>query len=66
MRLHGISDAYEQLKQLTRGQAVSKQLLHEFIEQLPIDQQQRQRLRQLTPGSYLGYAAQLARQQDKT
>ena len=63
MRLHGINDAYEQLKQLTRGQAVSKQLLHEFIEQLPIDQQQRQRLRQLTPGSYLGYAAQLARQQ---
>jgi adenylosuccinate lyase len=48
------------LKALTRGQAVSKDLLHEFIATLDIPDQEKQRLLALTPETYIGLAASLA------
>ncbi|MEM7543301.1 MAG: adenylosuccinate lyase [Pseudomonadota bacterium] len=62
MRAHGIADSYEQLKGLTRGKRIDQQMLHEFIDQLEIPTTAKQSLKELTPSSYLGVAAQLASQ----
>lgn len=61
MRRYGIADPYEKLKALTRGQAVTRELLAEFITRLDIPEPEKQRLLALTPGSYLGLAAELGR-----
>ena len=60
MRRYGIPEPYEQLKALTRGQAVSHALLHEFVAGLEIPDHEKQRLLALTPASYTGLAADLA------
>ena len=61
MRRYGIPEPYEKLKALTRGQAVSKEILLEFIQTLDIPEDEIQRLLALTPESYIGLAAQQAR-----
>jgi adenylosuccinate lyase len=61
MRRYGIPEPYEKLKALTRGQAVSKEILLEFIQTLDIPPDEVQRLLALTPGAYIGLAAQQAR-----
>ena len=62
MRRHGIADAYEKLKELTRGQeGISRDALHAFIRGLAIPDAEKQRLLALTPASYIGKAAELAR-----
>ena len=61
MRRYGIPEPYEKLKALTRGQAVSKEILLEFIQTLDIPKSEVQRLLALTPESYIGLAAQQAR-----
>jgi adenylosuccinate lyase len=61
MRLHGVANPYEQLKELTRGKTISAAVLEPFIEQLDIPEAARQRLRELTPAAYTGVAAGLAR-----
>jgi adenylosuccinate lyase len=62
MRRYGIPEPYEKLKALTRGQAVTKELLHEFIASLDIPDAEKQRLVDLTPEKYVGLAAELASQ----
>ncbi|MBL8510774.1 MAG: adenylosuccinate lyase [Betaproteobacteria bacterium] len=62
MRKHGIMDAYEQLKTLTRGQGgIDRQAIHTFIASLPLPEADKQTLLNLTPASYLGLAADLAK-----
>ena len=61
MRRHGLPDAYEQLKELTRGRKIDAKVLREFIGGLPIPAAERQRLLALEPSSYTGLAAELAR-----
>ena len=60
MRRHGIAEPYEQLKALTRGKAITKDVLHEFIAGLAIPAAERDRLLALTPRAYVGLAATLA------
>lgn len=60
MRRYGIPEPYEKLKELTRGQAVSKELLAEFIAGLDIPENEKKRLLALTPECYIGLAASLA------
>ena len=60
MRRHGIADSYEQLKALTRGKAITKELLHVFVRGLAIPAAERDRLLAFTPRSYVGLAATLA------
>ena len=60
MRRAGIEKPYEKLKALTRGQAVTQALLHEFIASLEIPEAEKARLLELTPESYTGLAADLA------
>ncbi len=61
MRRYGIPEPYERLKALTRGQAVTRDLLASFIETLDIPSDEKRRLRDLTPESYIGLAARQAR-----
>ena len=57
MRKHGLPDAYEQLKDLTRGRPLSKDILHQFINGLALPTDARDYLLALTPKSYIGIAA---------
>jgi adenylosuccinate lyase len=61
MRRYGVQDAYERLKELTRGQAVSRESLHGFVAGLAIPEEAKERLLALTPATYLGAAETLAR-----
>jgi adenylosuccinate lyase len=61
LRAHGVPNGYELLKDFTRGQPVNRERLHAFIATLNLPPDARQRLLALTPATYLGTAAQLAR-----
>ena len=61
MRKHGIDDAYEQLKELTRGKGgIDREILQKFIAGLAIPAADKALLLTLTPASYIGAAAKLA------
>ncbi len=49
MRRHGVPGAYEKLKEVTRGQVVTREALHALVQSLDIPQQDKQRLLELTP-----------------
>jgi adenylosuccinate lyase len=66
MRRYGVESPYEMLKELTRGQRVSAERMREFIDTLEIPEEGRARLRALTPGRYVGLAAELTTQLPKT
>ena len=61
MRRFGVQGAYEQLKEVTRGKTVTAEALHELIRSLEIPAAEKERLLAMTPGSYTGKAAELAR-----
>ncbi|MET0918805.1 MAG: adenylosuccinate lyase [Burkholderiales bacterium] len=62
MRRHGLPNPYEQLKALTRGKGgISAKALRAFIKSLDLPEGERARLLALTPASYIGKAADLAR-----
>ena len=61
MRRYGVQGAYEQLKEVTRGKTVTAQALHGLIRSLDIPAAEKTRLLALTPASYVGKAAELAR-----
>ena len=61
MRRFGVADAYEKLKDLTRGKGIDEKRIAAFIRTLPIPAEARKRLLQLTPALYTGLAADLAR-----
>ncbi len=60
MRRHGVPEAYEKLKDLTRGKGVDARRLRTFVNQLPIPASAKKRLLALTPSTYIGLAATLA------
>lgn len=61
MRRYGLENPYEQLKALTRGQAITKEVMQQFVASLDIPQDARQRLIDMTPASYIGNATEQAR-----
>ncbi len=65
MRRHGYADAYEQLKSLTRGQAIDRKQLRAFIETLELPKKVKKSLLELTPAAYTGLAEELARGLDR-
>ena len=63
MRRYGVANPYEQLKELTRGKGgITRESLHAFIDGLTIPDAEKTRLKSMTPASYTGMAAELARQ----
>ena len=61
MRRHGVPDAYEKLKALTRGKRIDRKRLAAFVRTLPIPAEAKKRLLALTPAGYTGLAAELAK-----
>jgi adenylosuccinate lyase len=60
MRRYGIPEPYEKLKELTRGQDVTRESLATFIATLELPAAEKERLLALTPSTYTGLAAKLA------
>ena len=61
MRRYGVDRPYERLKDLTRGKAVDADGLAEFVDTLPIPDTEKERLKELSPETYIGNAAEQAR-----
>ncbi len=61
MRRYGIEKPYEKLKELTRGQAMSAQVIHDFVARLALPEAARSELLALTPAAYIGNAVAQAR-----
>jgi adenylosuccinate lyase len=61
MRRHAVPEAYEQLKALTRGKRVDAAAVAAFVAGLAIPEAEKRRLLELTPATYVGIAARLAR-----
>jgi adenylosuccinate lyase len=61
MRRYGVQGAYEKLKEVTRGKTVRPEDLHGLIRSLEIPQEDKDRLLAMTPASYIGKAAELAK-----
>jgi adenylosuccinate lyase len=61
MRRYGVEQAYEKLKELTRGQTINEAVLIEFINTLDIPEQAKVALRTLRPDNYIGNAIEQAR-----
>ncbi len=63
MRAHRIEGSYEKLKDLTRGKGgITREELHRFVQALPLPGEVKSRLLALTPATYVGLAAKLARE----
>ncbi len=61
MRRYGIENPYEKLKDLTRGQRVNKDIMQDFIDGLDMPEEAKASLKAMTPASYLGNAAEQAK-----
>ncbi len=59
MRLENIENAYEKLKDLTRGKNLKKEQYLEFVENLDISQKNKDYLTNLNPRNYIGVASKL-------
>jgi adenylosuccinate lyase len=57
MRRYGIEQPYEKLKELTRGQAMSREVIQAFVNKLELPQEAKDSLLAMTPANYLGNAA---------
>ena len=61
MRRYGVANPYEKLKALTRGKGIDREALRAFVADLDIPPDAKRALMALTPDTYLGRAAELAR-----
>lgn len=61
MRRYQLEEPYEQLKNFTRGKQIDQAMLHDFIRGLPLPADVQNQLLALTPTTYLGCAAELAK-----
>ena len=61
LRKNGKDDAYEKLKELTRGHSINQKTLKIFIESLNISKRDKKTLLSLTPHNYYGLATKLSR-----
>ncbi len=60
MRRYGIEKPYEKLKELTRGKRIDEASLHQFIDTLAIPDDEKTRLKTLSPATYIGNAVEQA------
>jgi len=65
MRCYNIEIAYEKLKEISHGQKINKEILHNFIEKLDIPDDAKSKLKKLTPSNYIGNAEKQAKSINK-
>lgn len=61
MRRYGIEKPYEKLKELTRGQAITKEMMQQFVDTLDIPEAAKLSLKKMTPATYIGNAVEQAK-----
>ncbi|MCQ4297288.1 adenylosuccinate lyase [Pseudomonas stutzeri] len=61
MRRYAVENAYEKLKDLTRGKGITPDALQTFIDSLDIPAEAKAELRKLTPANYIGNAVAQAK-----
>jgi len=61
MRRFGIEQPYEKLKAFTRGKAITKDMMIEFVDSLELPEAQKDALKAMTPATYTGNAAEQAK-----
>ncbi|RZI85179.1 MAG: adenylosuccinate lyase [Rubrivivax sp.] len=61
MRRYALPNPYERLKELTRGKAITREAIQQFVQSLEIPAADKQRLLDMTPGNYIGKAVDLAK-----
>ena len=61
MRRYGVANPYEKLKELTRGNRISREGMQSFVQSLDIPEEAKAELLKLTPWDYTGKAAELAK-----
>ena len=61
MRRYAVPEAYEKLKELTRGKGITPAALQAFVDQLEIPNEAKLELKAMSPASYIGNAAAQAR-----
>ncbi|HBC00033.1 MAG TPA: adenylosuccinate lyase, partial [Pseudomonas sp.] len=61
MRRYAVENAYEKLKDLTRGKGITPEALQSFIDGLDIPAEAKAELRKLTPANYIGNAVAQAK-----
>jgi adenylosuccinate lyase len=59
MRRYGIEKPYEKLKELTRGKRVDGEAMRNFIDGLELPEDEKARLKEMTPANYIGQAIEL-------
>ena len=59
LRKNNIGDAYQKLKDLTRGKKITKEIIKDFINNLDINDDDKKILLNLTPSTYIGLANKL-------
>ena len=62
MRKASLANPYERLKDLTRGERLTAEGMRAFVETLELPEEDKARLKALTPGSYIGVAEQLTKE----
>lgn len=60
LRKNGQIDAYEQLKELTRGEKISQEVINKFVSSLELPKADKEYLLSLTPETYIGLSSKLA------
>ena len=66
LRKYGAPDAYNQLKKLTRGKETSKEAIQEFVKSLDIlSDEDKNKLLELTPSTYIGLAEKIVEEELK-
>ncbi len=60
LRREGIPDAYNQLKEISRGKKMTIDMIHDFIDSLPVSDLIKAELKLITPGNYIGYSVEIA------
>ena len=59
LRKNGVTNAYEKLKELTRGKDITQESMKEFIDSLDIPNDEKEKLSKLSPTNYLGLSNNL-------
>ena len=59
LRKNGYNNAYEMLKDLTRGKEVTLESMREYIKTLDINKEDKEKLLKLTPQTYIGLSSKL-------
>lgn len=59
MRKAGIEKPYEKLKELTRGRTINRQIMVDFIDGLELAEEDKKRLKEMSPASYIGIASEI-------